>query len=236
MASVIKSGYNLTGKTGIDGFLGSIAASGGMSMSNMYEARFEPGGFSVDLKEALKDAGFINLDTTAGAYSALTAFCEEASLPGMMANTGQTTGVYMGEGQVNYAHTKSYTDITLGWTCDANLLPLKFLNKWMNFIFGDPVKGGDDIQERKGSYLINRVRYPDDYQCKELKIIKAERSESNSLGAVGGIYTLHDIFPYSVQSTPVSYGSSTLLKVTAAFYYRRWSFEYEDIKKTRPNK
>ena len=69
------------------------------------------------------------------AYAALTLFCEEASLPGMMANTGQTTGVYMGEGQVNYAHTKSFTDITLGWTCDANLLPLKFLNTWIDFIF-----------------------------------------------------------------------------------------------------
>lgn len=227
--SKITSSYTLTGKTGVNGFLGSIAASGGMSMSNLYEARFEPGDFSADLQKALKDAGFSDLLTTAGAYSALTAFCEEASLPGMQAMTGQTTGVYMGEGAVNYAHTKSFTDITLGWTCDANLLPLKFLNKWMTFIFGD---SNPDTQVTKGNYMINRVRYPEDYQCKKLVIKKGERNGSDSLGRIAGIYTLYDVFPYSIQSTPVSYGASTLLKVSASFYYRRWDFEYKQISKT----
>ena len=150
--------------------------------------------------------------------------CEEASLPGMMANTGQTTGVYMGEGQVNYAHTKSFTDITLGWTCDANLLPLKFLNTWMKFIF-------DSDSNTIGNLKTNRVRYPEEYQCK-MEIVKAERGPNNTLERVGGIYTLHDIYPYSIQSTPVSYGSSTLLKVSASFYYRRWSFESINIKTT----
>jgi len=225
----ITQNYTLTGGTSVRGFLGSIAASGGMSMSNMYEARFE--GFSSNLEKSLGLAGFQNLNTNAGAYSALTAFCEEASLPGMQAMTGSTTGVYMGEGAVNYAHTKSFTDITLGWQCDANLLPLKFVNKWMGFIFGDENTTTKTIDRLK----INRVAYPEDYQCR-LIIKKAERGENDSLAGVGGIYTLHDVFPYSIQSTPVSYGSSTLLKVSASFYYRRWEFEYADIKKTRPNR
>ena len=228
----IPSGYTLTGQTGVKGFLGSIAASGGMSMSNMYEARFEPGGFSDALTNAFGEAGFKNLSTTAGAYSALTAFCEEASLPGMQAMTGSTTGVHMGEGAVNYAHTKSFTDITLGWTCDANLLPLKFLNKWMTFIFGDAKDSATTTQVTKGSYMINRVRYPDEYQCKRLVIKKGERNAGDSLGRIAGIYTLYDVFPYSIQSTPVSYGASTLLKVSASFYYRRWDFQPEQISKT----
>lgn len=234
--SIINSGtqYSLTGQTGVKGFLGSIADSGGMSMSNMYEARFE--GFSDELRNSLSQAGFKNLNTTAGAYSALTAFCEEASLPGMQAMTGATTGVYMGEGAVNYAHTRSYTDITLGWQCDANLLPVKFLNKWMGYIFGEDndINNATRITNDK-RLRINRVAYPEKYQCR-LKITKAERGDGNSLQGIGGIYTLHDIFPYSIQSTPLSYGASTLLKVTASFYYRRWEFEYEDIKKTRPNR
>ena len=216
----ITSGYTLTGNTGVRGFLGSIAASGGMSMSNLYEAKFE--NIPDSLATALRDAGFSDLSTTAGAYSALTAFCEEASLPGMMANTGQTTGVYMGEGQVNYAHTKSYTDITLGWTCDANLLPVKFLNKWMTHIFGEDNSTTD---YGTGRIKANRLRYPDDYQAR-LIIKKAERNATSSLGRVNGIYTLYDCFPYSIQSTPLSYGSSTLLKVSASFYYRRWDFTY----------
>ena len=217
--------YTHTGDYNIEGFLGSIKKSGGMSMSNLYEARFEFSDKHAALKSDLKSIGFGDLSTASDtAYAALTLMCEEASLPGMMANTGQTTGVYMGEGQVNYAHTKSFTDITLGWTCDANLLPLKFLNTWMEFIF-------DSDSSTIGNLKTNRVRYPEEYQCK-MEIVKAERGPSNTLERVGGIYTLHDIYPYSIQSTPVSYGSSTLLKVSASFYYRRWSFESINIKTT----
>ena len=215
--------YTHTGDYNIEGFLGSIKKSGGMSMSNLYEARFEFSDKHAALKSDLKSIGFGDLSTASDtAYAALTLMCEEASLPGMMANTGQTTGVYMGEGQVNYAHTKSFTDITLGWTCDANLLPLKFLNTWMKFIF-------DSDSNTIGNLKTNRVRYPEEYQCK-MEIVKAERGPNNTLERVGGIYTLHDIYPYSIQSTPVSYGSSTLLKVSASFYFRRWSFESKNVK------
>ena len=218
--------YTHTGDYNIRKFLGTIEKTGGMSMSNLFEARFSfSGDKHKDLKSDLGKMGFADLSNNSDtAYTALTLFCEEASLPGMMANTGQTTGVYMGEGQVNYAHTKSFTDITLGWTCDANLLPLKFINTWMEFIFG---ADGKDFSTAR----VNRVRFPDEYQC-ELKITKAERGPGDTLERVGGIYTLHDIYPYSIQSTPVSYGSSTLLKVSASFYYRRWSFESINIKTT----
>ena len=214
--------YTHTGDYNIRKFLGTIEKTGGMSMSNLFEARFAFSDNHKDLKSALGKMGFADLSNNSDtAYTALTLFCEEASLPGMMANTGQTTGVFMGEGQVNYAHTKSFTDITLGWTCDANLLPLKFLNTWLEFIF-------DSDSNTIGNLKTNRVRYPDEYQC-ELKITKAERGPGDTLERVGGIYTLHDIYPYSIQSTPVSYGSSTLLKVSASFYFRRWSFESKNV-------
>jgi hypothetical protein len=219
--------YTHTGDFNIREFIGAIEKSGGMSMSNLYEAKFEFNGGDAHsgLKKDLASIGFSDLSNASDtAYAALTLFCEEASLPGMMANTGQTTGVYMGEGQLNYAHTKSFTDITLGWTCDANLLPLKFINTWMNYIFNADSK-------ILGTAKANRVRYPEEYQC-TLKIVKAERGPTNTLERVGGIYTLHDIYPYSIQSTPVSYGSSTLLKVSSSFYYRRWSFQPINIKST----
>ena len=118
----------------------------------------------------------------------------------------------------------------LEWLCDANLLPLKFVNTWMEFIFGAGVDENTTAKDLSTA-RVNRIRYPEEYQC-TLKIVKAERGPSNTLERVGGIYTLHDIYPYSIQSTPVSYGSSTLLKVSASFYYRRWSFESINIKTT----
>lgn len=195
-------------------------------MSNLYAVKFELDTTKNKLLLAdLKDIGFINLNGNDGAYAMLTMLCEEASLPGMQANTGQMTGVYMGEGQVNYAHTKSFTDITFGWTCDANLLPLKFVNMWLSrHVFNEGKPGFSD------RLTATHVRYPEEYMCPKITITKAERNSKETLGRVGGIYTLHDAWPYSIQSTPVSYGASTLLKVTASFYYRKWSFDPEDIK------
>jgi hypothetical protein len=217
----------LTGNIGIKGFLETISNNGGVAFSNTYEVRFD--GISNKLRDELRQAGFNAFNyNVSEAITALTLQCEEASLPGMMANTGQTVGRYMGEGQVNYAHTKSFQDMTLGWTCDANLLPLKFLNTWLEFIF-------PDNNPTNGRYSTTRLNYPEDYMCKELIIVKGERggyatggrgnSKGNTLQRVGGTYKLYDAWPYAIQSTPVSYGSSQLLKVTASFYYRRWGFE-----------
>jgi len=196
-------------------FLSAVAKSGGVAYSNTYEVKF--GQLGAAAEEEIRKAGFTRSSSIGGAESLLTWLCEEASLPGMMANTGQTTGKYLGEGQVNYAHTKSYQDLTLGWTCDANLLPLKFLNGWMRAIFSES-------DGNPGRYTTTRLNYPVDYMCRTMTILKAERNGSDTLGRQAGKYTFNEVWPYAIQSTPVSYGSSQLLKVTASFYYRNWAF------------
>lgn len=200
---------------GIREFLTKLAKSGGVAYSNTYEVKF--GTFGNIARQELVAAGFKTRNV--GAEEMLTLLCEEASLPGIMANTGQTTGKYMGEGQVNYAHTKSYQDLTLGWTCDANLLPLKFLNGWSRAVFREL---GD------ARFGTTRLNYPDEYMCRSMTITKAERNGADTLGRIGGVYTFNEIWPYAIQSTPVSYGSSQLLKVTASFYYRNWRFQGYD--------
>lgn len=202
---------------GVREFLKRISDSGGVAYSNTYEVQF--GAFGNAAAQEIQKAGF---NRGRDAEILLTLLCEEASLPGMMANTGQTTGKYLGEGQVNYAHTKSYQDITLGWTCDANLLPLKFLNGWMRAIFKES-EGGPD------RYNTTRLNYPIDYMCRTMTIRKGERNNTDTLGRTAGTYTFNEVWPYSIQSTPVSYGSSQLLKVTASFYYRNWSWQGENI-------
>lgn len=203
---------------GIHNFLETIARQGGLAFSNTYEVTF--GKFGTALEQELTNAGFVSKDFGGALYN-MELLCEEASLPGMMANTGQTTGMYLGEGQVNYAHTKSYQDLTLGWTCDANLSSLKFLNAWMKAIFVET--GGGSGQA--GRYTTTRLNYPEEYRCRTMTILKAERNKNNTVSRGGGLYTFNEIWPYAIQSTPVSYGSSQLLKVTASFYYRNWRFE-----------
>ena len=227
----------LTGKTSISGFLGGLTATGGVATSNLYEVQFNLSSTRNEkLLRDLDQIGFSSLTGTATAYAMLTLLCEEASLPGMQANTGQMTGVHLGAGQVNYAHTKSFTDITLGWTCDANLLPLKFLNMWLSRHVFDETQGAGgtaSIADITATNARTQVRYPDEYMCPTIKIYKGERNASDTLGRTGGIYTLYDAWPYSIQSTPLSSGASTLLKVSASFYYRKWFFEPINIRNIR---
>ena len=56
--------------------------------------------------------------------------CDEAQLPNTQAATGTLKGRYTGEGQINYPHTRIFTEISIGFQCDANMTPLKFLYDW----------------------------------------------------------------------------------------------------------
>ena len=78
--------------------------------------------------------------------------CDEAQLPNVQAATGTLKGRYTGEGQINYPHTRVFTEFQLGFQCDANMTPLKYLNDWYGQIFKEPdVK--DMVQIRYQWYL-----------------------------------------------------------------------------------
>ena len=44
------------------------------------------------------------------------------------------------------------------------------------------------------------------------------------------MYTLIDCFPYAIDAVPLSYGASQVTKVTANFYYSKYSIVYNDIR------
>ncbi len=206
---------------GIKDFLQGIVSGGGIAFSNTYEVTFQIDNNKEKLQASLKKYGFTVLDSERpSAYRNLTMMCEEASLPGIMANTAQVTGKYQGESGVNYATARMYQDISLSWISDANLSPIKFLNAWMETIFED---SDPQVAVRPFNSRV-RLNYPDEYKC-NIKIKKAERSANNVLGRQYGIYTLYEAWPYSIQSTPMSYGSSQALSVSASFHYRNWKFD-----------
>ena len=141
----------------------TIARQGGVSMSNNFDVQFEWKSSNSDLKTHLKRMG-INFDKppadsddqsgSSNVSDVLKMFCEEAQLPNVQAATGSYTGRRLGEGSVNYAHSKLYTDFQLGWMCDANMTPLKFLNAWQTFIFGEyNLTGGQNVLGEAGSEI-----------------------------------------------------------------------------------
>lgn len=215
-------------------FLRTISSGGGMSFTNNFEVAFNFDTTSLAYQK-INSAG-INLDDQRADNgrngAAFTMYCEEASLPGVQATVANTTGRFLGEGAWNYPTQRMYQDLSLTWMCDANMMPLKVMQAWMETIFVDNPREGNQAMtsefnitenETKPVTTITRVNYMDDYKCKFITITKGERSPTNTIGRKAMIYKLYNAYPYSIESTPLSYGSSQIVKVTANFYYQRWS-------------
>lgn len=236
-------------------FIAALNSQGGVSLSNNYDVDFiVPDALSTWLNNygIVFSNSTITLGDNAGGTvqsgSLIKMLCDEAQLPNAQAATGQITGRFLGEGQVNYAHTKLYTDFQLGWMCDANMTPLKFLNAWYSFIFKDYDESGNEIKptELSGDTLTSlkgkstsydesrsvRLSYPSDYMAKVV-ITKTERSSSAPNGRAPISYTLLNVFPYTVDAVPLSYGASQITKVTSNFYYSKHIVTYNDIKSVK---
>lgn len=214
-----------------------------MALTTQYEVKFKFPGASGDLKNRLQGAV---ADSTAGAFTGdglMVLLCNEAQLPNVSSLTGQTNGVYLGENQVNYAYGRLYTDISLGWMCDVNMTPLKFLQEWHNYIYssglGNSPNGrttGNLVFETGQSNietgvtvtrnLPTRVKFPSQYQA-NIQITKLDMGSGNDRKSM--CYTLLDAFPHSIDATPLSYGSSQVVNVSASFYYSKYYVTYAKI-------
>lgn len=222
-----------------------LSKGGGIASSNTYKVSFEFNEKRTPnnkLKEKLgrvfdgfNKSHFVG-DTIGsgkeGHYISL--LCDEVSLPGTQTATGQINGMYTGSGQYNYAHTRLFNDLTLSWICDANMTPMKFIQTWMETIFIEntdttsyqtinQIDPGDVLQRSRNRSV--RLNYFDDYSL-QLSILKAEKDNQSELGRPSIRYVLEGVFPYSIDSTPLSFGSSQLVKVSANFYYERWYTYY----------
>lgn len=250
--------------------MNTIVAHGGISYSNNYDVEWmfpTVNNETTSLVKKLNDFGF-NLKsggtTGVGDQEGLSGglnfggsvsdkgmvikyFCEEAQLPNVSAMTGQTTGRLLGEGQVNYAHTRLYTDFQLGWICDADLTPLKFLNLWYGHIFGEydtvnnPINPSTTTNSKlssvkdaaaEGNAILSertiRLNYPEEYMAKCI-ITKTEKGSNASNERAAMSYTLLDCFPYAIDAVPLSAGTSQATKVTANFYYSKHTITYNNI-------
>lgn len=218
-----------------------LSKGGGLATSNTYKVSFEfneKRSPNNKLEENLRRVfdGFSKSDFVGDTIGTgkegnfISLMCDEVSLPGTQTATGQINGMYVGSGTYNYAHTRLFNDLTLSWICDSNMTPMKFLQTWMESIFVENVDGtayqtitqldpGDVLQRDRNRSV--RLNYFDDYSM-QLSILKAEKNGRSEVGRPSIRYVLEGVFPYSIDSTPLSFGSSQLVKVSANFYYERW--------------
>ena len=210
----------------IDEFMTRIGRQRGMSLTTGFDVEFDfpsTSKFPADYYKKSKDI--------------ITMLCDEAQLPNVQTATGQLSGRYLGESALQYPHSRMFTDVGLGFLCDADMLPAKFFNHWYSFIFGEGINSVvtiDDYESVKAVPVrkksrVNRVAYPDDCTC-NVYIMKTEPNATASNGRIPMTYVLENAYPYSIDAVPLSYGSSQITRVNVSLYYSRHTIIYGDIK------
>ena len=189
---------------------------------------------------SLSNSFIVKIDIP-GTGNAMAFLCDEAQLPNTQAATGTIKGRYLGEGEINYPHTRIFTEMQLGFQCDANMAPLKFLNDWYSSIFteyGYYTEGGVpkdfSYSEKAGSAprlhreakrrIDNRtvqLNYPDNY-CANIYVHKTERGPKSKGGVRTSLtYVMERAWPFAIDAVPLQFGSAAITKVTAQFYYTK---------------
>ena len=208
--------------TQIDQFMSRIGRKGGMSLTTGFDVFFDNLNSNV--------AGEFY---SGGNEDIVHMLCDEAQLPNVQSATGQISGRYLGESAMQYPHSRMFTDLSLGFLCDAELTPLKFFTRWYDFIFGE------EQETNRGYYFdartaqprprnrTNRLKYMDDY-VSNVKIAKTEPNATYSNGRAPVTFILENAYPYSIDAVPLSYGSSQIARVNVNFYYSRHTVSYGD--------
>ena len=138
--------------------------------------------------------------------------CSEASLPGSSLNTQEITGDHHGVTERN-AYRRMYDDrIDLTFYGEGrNYMQIRYFENWINFIVGE-----NNSEERVSRSYDYKVKFPNEYKSL-MKISKFEKDDGPLL-----TYNFIDSYPISINSMPLSYSSTDLLKCTVSMTYLRY--------------
>ena len=152
----------------------------------------------------------------------LNILCSDSALPGSRFLTAEINNNLPGVRE-RHVYRRSYDDqINLSFYCDADqYLPIRFFEAWMNFIAGTSVS--ENVASQKYSY---RVKFPDQYQKdSSLEITKFEKNLDSRRKVRPLTYKFVNCFPLAINTMPVSYDASNLLKCTVGMAYSRYFIE-----------
>jgi len=141
--------------------------------------------------------------------------CSETSLPGSNLATFEINNDRTGVTE-KHVHRRIFDDrIDLTFYVDAGLYrPIRFFEDWMAYI----TNNGDTDSELNESSYNYRMRYPKDYMQEQGFVVrKFEKDHQNILE-----YEFVNTFPLAINSMPVSYDTSSLLKCTVSMSYIRY--------------
>ena len=154
----------------------------------------------------------------------LNLLCSQTSLPGSRLLTQEIRNHFPGVKE-RHVYRREFDDIiTLTFYVDAEqYLPIRYFESWLNFITGSTVTkfGGEpNVEDQNFSYV---MKFPNDYKG-SLEISKFEKNlEFGGVGRTKIItYKFVNTFPLAINSIPVTYESSRLLKCSVGMAYSRY--------------
>lgn len=163
--------------------------------------------------------------------------CSEASLPGSSLATNEIIDDYTGVTE-RHAYRRLYDDrISLTFYVDyKQYYVIKFFEAWLSVAANEQLKGFEDPD------YTYRVSFPKDYYADAFTVSKFEKNYGSDIASseeFGNVlqYNFIQAFPISIDSIPLSYDSSQLLKCTVSFSYSRYkiSTALEASDKNTPN-
>ncbi len=172
-----------------------------------------------------------------GKQDKINLMCCEASLPGSNLATFDINNDRTGVTE-KHVHRRIFDDrIDLSFYVDAGLYqPIKFFEEWMSYItHGRFTRNTRQQRAASENELMNtnydyRMRYPDDYMADQgLTVTKFERDHLNPLK-----YEFVRSFPMAINSMPVSYDGSSLLKCTVSMSYIRYVLKNVHVQNAYP--
>lgn len=162
-------------------------------------------------------------------YEGISLLCAEASLPGSKFMTHEISNDRTGISEFHPYRRMFDNKIELTFYVDGgDHLPIRFFEGWMQFISNEP-----KVDETFSPTRPYSMKFPKDYMCSSgFNIIKFEKGHENGPSLE---YIFYNSFPLSINSMPVSYDTSAVLKCNVTMSYTRYIMIPSTRKKRSPN-
>jgi len=159
----------------------------------------------------------------------MSLLCTQAEIPGTSFTTDLAVGHHQGI-QESFPNLRNFPPLNLTFYCDADMVILEVLERWMSYI--------NPIMTKKRDYsAYSRFNYPEDYK-EILHVTKFERDsfseKKGSYQSSMAHYEFVNVWPTDLTSMRVAYGEPNVLQCSVQFAYDRFFSSFDGLEGQAP--
>ena len=199
---------------------------GRVSLDALYQVTFSFGKSSTWLKG---DEPGKNRTQGTDFKRKMSLLCTQAEIPGTSFTTDLAVGHHQGI-QESFPNLRNFPPLNLTFYCDADMVILEVLERWMSYI--------NPIMTKKRDYsAYSRFNYPEDYK-EILHVTKFERDsfseKKGSYQSSMAHYEFVNVWPTDLTSMRVAYGEPNVLQCSVQFAYDRFFSSFDGLEGQAP--